>query len=235
MERMDRLWPQGPVFYYDDTLFQPGTDTFLLGAFARAKRGETVCDLGAGTGLLGLLLWAREPTIVLHSVECQAPALRLAERTARHNGIDAHHHLGDLRQLALPAGCCDLVVSNPPYFPAGSGYAAASAARQTARSETACTLEELCTAAGRLLRWGGRFALVYRPERLCDLMCALRACGMEPKRLRLVQHTASAAPSLVLLESRRGGKPGLTVEPSLLLREADGSETAELQAVYFRS
>ena len=236
VERMDRLWPAGPVFYYDDTLFQPTTDTFLLGAFARAKKGETVCDLGAGTGLLGLLIWAREPSILLHNVECQAPALRLAERTALENGLNARHHLGDLRQLegVLCAGCCDLVVSNPPYFPAGSGQAAASAPRRAARSEANCTLEELCTVAGRLLRWGGRFALVHRPERLCDLMCALRACSMEPKRLRLVQNTASAAPSLVLLEARRGGKPGLTLEPPLLLREADGSETAQLRTIYFR-
>lgn len=236
MERMDRLWPMGPAYYYDDSLFQPSTDTFLLGAFAQAKRGETVCDLGAGTGLLGLLLWAREPSILLHNVECQAPALQLAERTALENGLNAHHHLGDLRQLdgVLQAGCCDLVVSNPPYFSTGSGRAASSAARQTARSEISCTLEELCAAAGRLLRWGGRFALVYRPERLCDLMCALRAYGMEPKRLRMVQNTAAAAPSLVLLEARRGGKPNLTIDPPLILRAADGSESAEVQTIYFR-
>ena len=236
MERMDHLWPGGPVFLYDDSLFKPGTDAFLLGAFARPRAGDAVCDLGAGTGLIGLLLLAREPRLTVHNVEIQAAPLRLAERTAWENGLAVCQHLADLRHLEgiLPAGSMDYVVSNPPYFPPGRGAAPQDSARRTAREEHTCSLEDVCAAAARLLRWGGRFALVHRPERLCDLMVTLRASGLEPKRLQLVQHTAHAAPSLVLLESRRGGRPSLAAEPPLILRDAEGRETPAVQAAYFR-
>ena len=84
------------------------------------------------------------------------------------------------------------------------------------------------------MRWGGRCSVVYRPDRLVDLLTAMRAHGLEPKRLRMVQHTAAAAPSLVLAEARRGGRPGLTVEAPLYLKDPDGSESDDYRAAYFR-
>ena len=78
------------------------------------------------------------------------------------------------------------------------------------------SVRELCAAAGRLVRNGGRFALVHRPERLADLLEALRSHGLEPKRLRLVQHRADAPPSAVLAEAVRQGRPGLEILPALL-------------------
>ena len=80
MEHWDRLWPGGYTFAYADGLFRPSTDTFLLGGFPRLRRGMTVCDLGAGTGLLGLLLLAREPDLQVTNVELQAAAVALAEQ-----------------------------------------------------------------------------------------------------------------------------------------------------------
>ena len=92
----------------------------------------------------------------------------------------------------------------------------------------------MCRAAAYLLRWGGSFCLVHKPERLTDLFCALRPAGLEPKRLRLVEARPGRAASLVLLEGRRGGKPGLTMEAPLVLQNPDGSPTAEVDAIYFR-
>ena len=236
MERWETLWPGGPGFFYDDVLFPPGTDAFLLGAFPRLRPGALVCDLGAGTGLVGLLLLAREPSLRLHNVEFQAAPLRLAEKTAAANGFAVFQHPEDLRTMAdLPeTGRFDLVVSNPPYFPEGAGPACQAEALRLARTEAGCTIFDVCRRAARLLRWGGTFAAVYRPERLCDLLEAMRREGLEPKRLRLVQHTAASAPSLVLAEGRRGGKPSLTVEPPLVLHRPDGGDTEELEEIYFR-
>lgn len=117
----------------------------------------------------------------------------------------------------------------------GSGRAAPDPVRRTARAEADCTLDDVCRAAAWLLRWGGSLCLVHRPERLTDLLCALRSHGLEPKRLREVCPTAGAAPSLVLLEARRGGRPGLAIQPPLVLRTAAGAPTAELDAIYFRT
>ncbi|MDD5913969.1 MAG: methyltransferase [Oscillospiraceae bacterium] len=228
MIRQDFLWEGGPSFYFDTELFPPSTDSFALGYFAAPKSGSKVCDLGCGTGLLGALLMARNTGLTLHNVELQERALALAGRTFAENGWQAEIALGDLRDAAvLPAaGTMDYAVSNPPYFRAGSGASAPEPSRQSAREESNCTIADVCTAAARVLRWGGSFAVVYRPERLVDLLVSLRAHGMEPKRLRFVQ--TKDVPSLVLVESRRGGKPGLTVEPPLII----GS--GEWEKVYFR-
>ena len=230
MEHIDHLWPNGPHFYYDTALFPPTTDSFALGYFARAKRGGAVCDLGCGTGLLGALLLSREPSLRLVNVEQNADALALARRTFAENGWAAEFLAGDLRDAAvLPdAGSMDYCVCNPPYFRSGSGRSADGAARRSAREEAQCTLADICAAAARILRWGGGFALVYRPERLADLLCELRGHGMEPKRLRFVAQTPERAPTLALVEAKRGGKPGLAIEPPLVI----GS--AEWDQVYFR-
>ena len=239
MEHIDHLWPNGPCFFYDDALFKPGTDSFLLGAFPKTKAGERVCDLGCGTGLLGVLLLARQPGLTVTGVELSPQAAALAEKTAAANGFgDAMTvHQADLRRLdgLLPAGGFDLCVCNPPYFQPGRGATAADDALRTARCEAETTIQDVCAAASRLLRWGGRLALCFRPDRLTDLLCAARNAGLEPKRLRLVESRPGKAPSLLLLEARRGGNPGLTVEPSLVLADAAGGPTEEYNAIYFRN
>lgn len=238
MEHWDILCPGGYRFLYDDTLFPPGTDTFLLSSLPRLKPGLRVCDLGSGTGLLGLLLLQRQQKLTVTGIERLEESVRLARQTAAANQLTErlttiHGDLREIRQL-LPANGFDLIVSNPPYFSPGSGKLSESAALQSARSECTCTIDDLCTAAAYLLRWGGSFCLVHRPERLTDLLCALRSHAIEPKRLRLVCKRAEAAPSLVLIDARRGGKPGLSIEAPLILQNTDGSPTPELDTIYFR-
>lgn len=239
MEKQDALWPGGYRFTFDDTLFQPSTDSFVLAAFPPLKRGMRVCDLGSGSGLLGLLLLARQEELHITNIEIQAAACALSQRNAQCNGlgdrITTYHT--DLRDLScLPKGTSfDLVISNPPYFPPGAGLLSPDDARRTARSEVSCTLEDICRAASCLLTYGGRLCLVFRPERMAELFSLLRQYHLEPKRLRFVQHTAAAAPKLLLLESRKDGRPGLAVEPPLLLHNADGSDTEEYKRIYFRN
>ena len=155
MEHWDRLrGDQG--FYWDDGLFRPSTDTFLLGSFPVLRRGEQVCDLGAGTGLLGALLLTREPSLTVTGLELREDACRLARRTAQRSGWQERLlcQQGDLRRREdlPPASGFDLVVSNPPYFPPKAGRVSPQETRGTARSEITCTLEDVCRAAGWLLR-----------------------------------------------------------------------------------
>lgn len=209
MERVELLGP----FRYVQGAFPLVRDTLLLGSFPALRPGYRVCDLGCGAGPLPLLLLGREPTLAVTGLELDPEQADLARRNLRDNGLTGKILTGDLRETArsLPAGGFDLVVSNPPWFSRESGDSGG-----TARMEHACTLDELCAAAGRLLKNGGRFALVHRSERLADLFAALRGHGMEPKRLQLIQHGPDSAPEVCLLEGLRQGRPGLKVLPTAL-------------------
>lgn len=215
--------------------FPLGTDSVLLAAFASLRSGASVFDLGAGCGTLGMLLGASHPDCCVDGIELQPAAVAAAQEIIRQNGMEGRVSVmeGDLRQLDhLPAKKYDAVVSNPPYFPVGSGARSPADSRALSRTELCCTLEELSRAASRLLRSGGSFFLVHRPERLCDLMVILRAFLLEPKRMRLVRNRPGAPPSLVLLESRKDGKCGLSIGPDLLLRGEDGAESEEYRQIY---
>ena len=238
MDHTEYLNGTGWCFHYDDICFPPGTDSFLLASLPRLKTGTQVLDLGCSSGLLGLLLLRRCPQISVTGIELDAHAAALGLRNAAENGLSDRlsFRQGDLREPAMiPANTFDLVICNPPYFPGGHGASAPDAARRSAREEVSCTLEDVCSAAARALRWSGSFCLVHKPERLTDLLCAMRSARLEPKRLRFVQKTAEAAPSLLLAEGRLGGKPGITVEPPLILQQPDGTPTAETDAIYYRT
>ena len=125
MSGMERLGP----FTYRQGGFPLGQDTLLLGRFATLRRGGRVCDLGCGAGALPLLLLARESSLDLSGVELDGEAAALARRNLAENGLSGVIRTGDLRRVReqFPAGRFDLVVSNPPYFPAGSGESGGSA------------------------------------------------------------------------------------------------------------
>lgn len=233
MEHWERL--KTLEFCWSDALFRPGLDSFLLAGMPRLRPGLRVCDLGCGTGLLSLLLLQREDRLDVTGVDILPEAVALAEKAVERNHLEDRLRFiqGDLRD-ALPAGGFDLAVCNPPYYPVKSGAVSEDGSRRSARSEINCTLPEVCRAAGRLVRWGGSFCLVHKPERLTDLLVSLRESGLEAKRLRFVCRRGEDAPSLLLLEARRGGKPGLTVEKPFVLETPDGHPTPELDRAYFK-
>ena len=142
MERAERLWPDGPRYRYDEQCFPPSTDSFLLGGFASLRRGEKVCDLGAGAGLLGLLLLAREPSLQVTGIERDAHACDMLAQNAAENRLPLTALCADLRQReTLPAGAFQLAVSNPPYFAPHTG-AVAKGVRGDTRAELTATLED---------------------------------------------------------------------------------------------
>lgn len=232
---VEELW-NGIRMLQPERGFRLGTDSVLLAEFPTLPPKARVADLGAGCGTLGLLLCARSSDCHVTGVELREDACRLAQENLRLNALEARLCVqqGDVRRIAalFPAGSFDCVISNPPYFPVGSGKCSQSAAVE--RTELCLSLEELCAAAAWLLPSGRRFALVHRPERLCDIICALRANGMEPKRLRFVRHTAASPVCLVLIEARRGGRPGLSYEPDFIEFHPDGTETEVYRAAYHR-
>lgn len=233
----DELWPGGPKFKQTPEAFPLGTDSVLLADFVNTARAKRILDLGCGAGVLTVLLAEKAPGAVIHGIDILPDSAAICRENLTANGLDPSNiRTGDIREhrTLYDAGSFDLVVSNPPYFAAGSGYSAPNDTRAAARDERNCTLDNLCQAAGYLLKWGGLFALVHRPERLSALFCTLTQYGLEPKRLRMVQYRPESAPNLVLVEARRGGKSGLTVEAPLILSGIDGADSPEVQRIYHR-
>ena len=217
------------------------TDTILLSSFAAAKNGERIVELGSGCGTIPLLIIRDCSPARITALEIQGDAVELIKSSIElniENGVERAALItplqGDIKDIKalLPAGESDLVVCNPPYKLGGSGITNPDSAKRTARHESECTLDDICEAAKWLLRFGGRFVLCQRPERLTDVLSCMREHELEPKKLRLVQGRADKSPKLFLCEAKRGAKRGyMDVLPALIVEDEHGF-TPEMRRIY---
>ncbi|MBQ9898024.1 MAG: methyltransferase [Ruminococcus sp.] len=211
-----------------------GTDAFLLAHFSQYRMKDKVCDLGTGCGIIPLIMQKSKPPQVTYAVDIQEGAieqLRLGLERSETTGIVPV--CADLKVLwdRAPLGQLDLVTCNPPYKVAGAGFESVITAQKIARHEILCDINDVCASAAKLLKFGGRLCLCNRPERLSDVMFAMKSNGIEPKRLRMVSKSPADAPWLFLIEGKKGSKPFMRVEPQLYIRSGDGF-SEELQMIY---
>ena len=227
---MNRLWTGGPL-YADDPAFKITTDSVLLADFAGGDIFARCFDLGCGGGLITVLLHDGCPEAVFDAADLREEAAAHCRENYNANRIRGSVMRADVREHRTlgAGGQYDLVVCNPPYY--YNGAASPDPARAAARGAS-LSPAQFSGAASYLLKKGGRFCLVHKPEFLTDIFAAMRLADIEPKRLRLVCHKADSEPSLVLVAGRRGGRPGLSVLPSLILCKADGSPTDEVRRIY---
>lgn len=209
--------------------FPLSTDSMLLADFFRMKGHGRVLDLGSGCGILGLLLCARFEQCVVTGIEMDPGAHESALCNISENNLGSRLYslCGDLRSMPVEPGSFDYCISNPPYFPGGE----ASKKTPFARREDTCSPAELFSAASKALKFGGDFFLVHKPERLGQLCGEACRHRLEPKRLRLIRHKADGPVILILLQCRKGGKPGMVWE-ELCLYHPDGSPTADYRRIY---
>lgn len=215
------------------------TDTILLAWFSAPKHKDICCDFGTGCGTIPLLWESRYQPRHTYAVELQENAFSMASRSVAHNGLTEkitvlHQDIRELAESKTAPFCegLDLIACNPPYKEMGTGIVNPDASRAIARHECQCTIGDICRSAARSLRYGGKFCLCQRPQRLAEIMTAMANTGLEPKRLRLVQQRQDKAPSLFLIEGKKGGKPGIVVEPVLLIEGTDGDFSPEMQEIY---
>ncbi|WP_425059635.1 tRNA1(Val) (adenine(37)-N6)-methyltransferase [Sporomusa carbonis] len=210
-------------------------DAVLLAHFAGIRPGGAAVDLGAGTGVIGLLLLARGAATVT-GVEISPSMADMARRSACLNGLAERLSIinGDMRRIKefLPGGCWELVVSNPPYRPVGGGYISPNDRVAMARHEVTANLTDVVAAAKYLVKYRGRFAMVHLPERLAEITQALCAAGIEPKRLQLVYPAPGKKPNMLLIEGIRGARPGLDVLPPLIVYNTEGSYSEDIRKLY---
>lgn len=211
-----------------------GTDAFLLAAYIRNAPSAAAVELGGGTGIISLLLAARKKVGKITAVEIQPQYAELIERNVTLNGFHETVSVccADVRAISsADVGYeADLVFSNPPYMKCNTGKRNEADEKYIARHEVCGNIADFCSAAGKLLRYGGRFACVWRPDRLSELFYALRDAKLEPKRMTFVHADANAEPCMVLVEAVKGGAPSMRISAPLLLYEplAEGQASRRL-------
>ncbi len=199
-------------------------DPILLAEFAALPSLGRVVDIGAGCGIVGLLLATRDAAAQVTLVELQPRLATLCRRNAIENQLASRVKVvqGDIRSPALRSDLAgasyDLVVSCPPYYVLGRGGVNPTDEEAIARHEVHLPLADLVRAARRLLRPRGRFVVVYPTPRLPELFVALAEQHLTPTRLRIVHPYADEPGQRVLLEAQKGARSSLVIEPPLYLR-----------------
>lgn len=214
-----------------------GTDAIVLAYFSMPKKNDTVCDLGSGCGIIPMIFCRDGLCKSVTAVEIQENACRQIEKGIEINGLEGKFSVvnKDLRELSqndIPLYSFDLVTMNPPYKAPGAGRTNISESALIARHEVTCVFPDVTKTASKLLKFGGRLCVCHRPERFADVICSMRECGIEPKRVRMLVHSEGKAPSLVLVEGKKGASTGVIIEPELVLRNKDGSYTSEALRMY---
>lgn len=235
-ERIDDLQRGGLRVIQRADAFRFGTDAVLLADFAAPRRHDRVCDLGTGTGIIPLLLYARENTISADAVEIQPDMADMAARSMAMNGLNEKIRVlpGDLRSIRtlLPHARYDLVTCNPPYGKAGGTLLNPDASKRLARHEESCAIEDVACAAAWLLQNGGRLCCVFPAARMIELSDAMRKYRMAPKRIRMVHSRVEKAAHLYLMEGMLDARPGLIIEPPLVIYDENNAYTPELRRIY---
>jgi len=225
------LLPNGLTLSLCEGAFPLSTDSMVLSHFVRLPKQATVLDLGSGCGTLGLLLCAKDPHCHVTGVELEEKNHLEALENIRRNRLTSRMEsiCADLRSVSerFSPGSFSCCVSNPPYFSGG----APSQTHALARQESCCTPDDLLRCSARFLKFGGDFFLVHKPERLAELIATASRYSLEAKRLCLVRHKENAPVNLILLQLRKGAKPGLVWE-EIVLHHADGSPTPVYKEIY---
>lgn len=213
-----------------------GTDAFLLAHYASVRKSSVVCDLCTGCGIIPLIFCKSVSPRLIYAVDIQEEAIALLQKTAEENGLEnVKPILCDLRSIKqedIPFESADIVTANPPYMVGGSGLMKESEAQRIARHELMCNINDVCGAAAKLLKYGGLLKMCHRPERLSDVICAMRESRIEPKSITFVHNDINDKPWLFLISGKKGANPGMTVEKPLVLYNGDGSYTEEYSRIY---
>lgn len=236
-ERLDDLIRGGLKIIQSPSAFCFSMDAVLLANFSAVKKRDRVVDLGTGTGVIPLLLSTRAEVAKIVGVEIQEASAERAKRSIVGNGLENLITIihGDVREAEkfLGVGSFDLVTSNPPYLPVGRGCQNQTGEITIARHEVMCSLRDVVRAASRLVKYGGRVAMVHRPERLADLIIEMNVNQLRVRRLQLVYPGPGKRPNMVLVEAQLGGNPELVILEPFFVYNKDGIYTRTFWDTYY--
>jgi tRNA1Val (adenine37-N6)-methyltransferase len=211
-------------------------DALLLYSFVNVKHAHDIVDLGAGSGIIGLLLAKKYTGAQVLLVELQESLHRLAGKNIKMNGLEDRVNaiLADIKEIKsrLNPESYDIVVSNPPFRRLKSGRLSFGEEKAVARHEIKLRLKELVESASYLLKTRGRLFMIFHPERILEVVDTLRLKRFEPKRIRFVHNDTYTESKIVLVEAVKDGRAGIKIEKPLFIYSNNGSYTDEIKDMY---
>ena len=212
-----------------------GTDAYLLYAYMKSRRNGVGADLGSGTGVISLLAAAKGKLAHIHAIEIQNEFCEIIHKNTELNNLSDKITPVNCDVRSIPDSLVeslDVVFTNPPYMKSDSGLSNKADCKNIARHEENGSIYDFAAAGARMLKFGGYFYAVYRPDRLCDLICALRENKLEPKRMTFVYPTVNSKPCLVLVEAKKGAGASVVLTKPLIMNDESGKYTPELDYIY---
>jgi len=237
-ERLDYLLAENLRIIQSPSVFSFSLDAVLLARFAYVPvRAGKIVDLCAGNGAIPLFLSARTNADII-AVELQERLAGMAERSVRYNGLESRIRIvnDDVIGIAAKIGSekYDTVTCNPPYFPSNEASERnLSEHLAIARHEIHLKLDQAIQSASELLKQGGKAAFVHRPGRLLDIVTAMRANRLEPKRIQFVYPKEGKEANTLLIEAIKDGKPDLKILPPLYVYGANNEYTPEVRLLLY--
>ena len=236
--------------YQNKKGYRFSVDALLLYSFVNLRRAYRIADMGAGSGIVGILLAKKYHDSEVVLIEIQNSLAGLAEKNIALNKVEKRvkvirtdikkFKLGDfhsenkttLNSPLLTPNSFDLVVSNPPFRRQKTGLISPTDEKAIARHEIELKLADLIQASCSLLRSKGRFCMIYHPSRLVELIDALREKHMEPKRLRFVHSNLMTEAKMALVEAIKDGRTEMKIEKPFCIYKEGGTYTDEMKALY---
>ncbi len=235
-EKIEDLQCKGLKIIQNKKWFCFGMDAVLLTNYCDIKNNSSIVDLGTGTGIIPILLSGKKNYSKAYAIEIQQEVAEMAKRSVLLNDLqDKIEVLNiDLKDILnyLEPNSFDAVISNPPYKLNNSGIINPLDKKAISRHEIMCSLEDVISTAGSLLKQYGRFYMVHRPDRLADIMCLLRKYRLEPKQIRFVHPRAKEKPNMVLIRASKNGNPELKFDSPLYIYDEDGKYTKDVYDIY---
>lgn len=236
-EKIEDLLCNGLKIIQHKDSFRFAIDSVLLANFVKAGPKDSVIDLGTGSGVILILLSAKTCAKKFYGIELLPEIAERAVRSVKLNNLQDKIQIinDDLKRAPeiFPTHSFSVVVTNPPYMTVDEGKISPNKEKAYARHEIAVTLEDIVKTSEKLLKFGGRFYMVYRTVRLADAIFMLKKYHLEPKLLRMIQPSEDKEPNLFLIMAKKGAGVGLKIQKSLVVYQKNGDYTDEIKQIYF--
>lgn len=235
-ERIDDLMTFGLKIIQSDEVFSFSLDAVLLARFCSVPPRGNIIDLCTGNAVIPLLLSTRTPAAIT-GVEIQERLAEMGSRNIVLNHLEQQIRMihADLKTIhqQLGYGKYDLVTVNPPYLPVTNGEQNIKPHYAAARHELLCTLDDVVSASAKLVRAGGKVAMVHRAARLAEVISTLKQYRLEPKRIRFVHPRLKEEANMVLIEAMKDSKPEVRLLSPLIVYNHDNTYCDELMKLYY--